>query len=65
LAAVRGANALVLATAWPVYREVPADQLIRGSADLVVLDADRYLPNLAAAGGRLRYFAVGMPIENR
>lgn len=65
LAAVRGAHALVLATAWPVYREVPADQLMRDSADLVVLDADRYLPDLAAAGARLRYFAVGLPIENR
>jgi UDPglucose 6-dehydrogenase len=65
LAAVHGANALVLATAWPVYREIPAGQLIEDCADLVVLDADRYLPNLAAAGGRLRYFAVGVPIESR
>jgi len=39
--------------------------LMRDSADLVVLDADRYLPDLAAAGARLRYFAVGLPIENR
>jgi UDPglucose 6-dehydrogenase len=65
LAAVRGADALVLATAWPIYREVAADRLIEGSDELVVLDANRYLPNLAAVGGRLRYFAVGLPVENR
>jgi hypothetical protein len=56
---------LVLATAWPIYREVAADRLIEGSDELVVLDANRYLPNLAAVGGRLRYFAVGLPVENR
>jgi len=58
--AARGANALVIATAWPAYQTVAARQLVDGSASLVVLDANRSLPGLAGAGPGLRYFAVGM-----
>jgi UDPglucose 6-dehydrogenase len=61
LAAVRGAQALVVATAWPEYRAVSADSLLQSSEHLVVLDANRFLPNLEAS--KLRYFAVGAPIE--
>jgi UDPglucose 6-dehydrogenase len=61
IAAVQGAHALVMATEWPVYRSISTDQLLQCSDRLVVLDANRFLPNLAATGGRLRYFAVGMP----
>jgi UDPglucose 6-dehydrogenase len=61
IAAVQGADALVMATEWPVYRSISTDQLLQCSDRLVVLDANRFLPNLAATEGRLRYFAVGMP----
>jgi UDPglucose 6-dehydrogenase len=61
LAAVRGAQALVIAAAWPMYREIGAEQLTEAADHLVVLDANRFLPHLAAAGGRLSYLAVGMP----
>lgn len=61
LATVRGAQALVIATEWPIYREIAADQLAQGSAQLAVLDANRFLSKLAMAPGALRYFAVGMP----
>jgi UDPglucose 6-dehydrogenase len=61
IAAVLGAHALVVATEWPMYRTISTDQLIECSAHLVVLDANRFLTNLAAAEGRVRYFAVGMP----
>jgi UDPglucose 6-dehydrogenase len=61
IAAVQGAHALVVATEWPVYRSISSDQLLQCSDRLVVLDANRFLSNLAAAEGRLRYFAVGMP----
>jgi UDPglucose 6-dehydrogenase len=61
LAAVQGAHALVVATEWPVYRSISSDQLLQCSDRLVVLDANRFLSNLAATEGRLRYFAVGMP----
>ena len=61
VAAVRGAQALVLATAWPLYRTIAAEQLLEAAARLAVLDPQRFLPHLAAADERLSYFAVGMP----
>jgi UDPglucose 6-dehydrogenase len=63
IAAAQGAHALVMATEWPVYRTISTDKLLQRTNRLVVLDANRFLPNLAAAAGRLRYFAVGMPFE--
>jgi UDPglucose 6-dehydrogenase len=60
LAAVRGANALVVAVAWPMYREIGAAQLVEAAEHLVVLDANRFRPDLADAGDRLSYFAVGL-----
>jgi UDPglucose 6-dehydrogenase len=62
--AVHGAQALVVATEWPIYRTISADQLIQCSDRLVVLDANRFLTNLAAAEGRVQYFAVGMPFKD-
>jgi UDPglucose 6-dehydrogenase len=59
--AIRGAQVLVVATEWPIYRTVSVDQLLRSTEHLVVIDANRFLANLAAAEGRLKYFAVGMP----
>ncbi len=61
VAAVLGAHALVVATEWPLYCTISTDQLIQCSPHLVVLDANRFLTNLAATEGRVRYFAVGMP----
>jgi UDPglucose 6-dehydrogenase len=61
IAAVLGAQALVVATEWPMYRNISTDQLIQCSPHLAVLDAHRFLTNVAAAEGRVRYFAVGMP----
>jgi UDPglucose 6-dehydrogenase len=62
--AVQGAHALVMATEWPIYRTISSDQWNRCSDRLVVLDANRFLLNLAAAGGRLKYLAVGMPAKD-
>jgi UDPglucose 6-dehydrogenase len=59
LAAVRGAQALVVTVGWPLYRQVPVAELLEGVDELVVLDPDRIRPDLAAVGARLRYFAVG------
>jgi UDPglucose 6-dehydrogenase len=62
VAAASGADALVVATEWPVYQAVSPAQLTQSVAGLVVLDANRFLPQLAAhASHRLRYVAVGMP----
>jgi UDPglucose 6-dehydrogenase len=61
VAAALGAHALVVATEWPMYCTISIDQLIQCSPHLVVLDANRFLTNLAATEERVRYFAVGMP----
>jgi len=61
IAAVLGAHALVVATEWPMYCAIPFAQLTQCSPRLVVLDANRFLANLAATEGRVKYFAVGMP----
>jgi UDPglucose 6-dehydrogenase len=63
LAALQGADALVLATEWPIYRHAITDETMRTRAGLVILDANRYLAALAGSKGLLRYFAVGMPLE--
>jgi UDPglucose 6-dehydrogenase len=64
MAALQGADALVMATEWPLYRTIPTDQWNQCPDHLVVFDANRFLPNLASAGGRLKYLAVGMPSKD-
>ena len=59
LAAVAGADALVIATPWPAYREFSAAQLRAASPHLAVLDADRVLPRLGSEPA-LRYLSVGL-----
>ncbi len=63
VAAIRGAHALVIGTEWPMYRAVSAGQLTRSTERLAILDANRFLPELAAASDRLRYLAVGTPLR--
>jgi nucleotide sugar dehydrogenase len=60
LSALVGVQALVVATEWPLYRNVKAEQLAVKAPDLVVLDANRFLFRLAQTRG-LRYVAVGTP----
>jgi UDPglucose 6-dehydrogenase len=65
LAAVRGAQALVLATDSPAYSAISGAQLLQCvSNHLLVLDANRFSPHLAGAEERLEYVAVGTPIED-
>jgi UDPglucose 6-dehydrogenase len=63
IAALQGADALVLATEWPLYRHVIADEAMRLRPGLVVLDANHYLTGLAGSKGLLKYFAVGTPLK--
>jgi UDPglucose 6-dehydrogenase len=56
--AARGADAVVVGTEWPVFREVSADDLVAAGAPLVV-DASRFLAATLGADRRLRYVAVG------
>ncbi|HYV43803.1 MAG TPA: nucleotide sugar dehydrogenase [Myxococcaceae bacterium] len=58
--AVEGAQALLVGTPWPAYREVAGEKVGAAAPGLVVIDAERFLASLASAPG-VRYFAVGTP----
>ena len=58
LAALAGARALVVATEWPEYREVPLASIAALPARLVVLDPNRFLEPWSALAA-IRYIAVG------
>lgn len=58
--ALEGAQALVVATEWPQYRKVTADQIAVAAPGIAIIDANRFLGGLAG-DGRLRYLSVGTP----
>jgi UDPglucose 6-dehydrogenase len=60
LEAIRGADALVLATGWPMYASISAKQLALCSEHLAVLDANRTLACFATGHTTLSYLTVGM-----
>jgi UDPglucose 6-dehydrogenase len=64
LVALAGAQALVVATEWPQYREISLDAFAAASPGLVILDANRFLAHLADLAGA-RYLSVGMASEVR
>lgn len=59
LSAARGAVALVVATQWPEYRDVPLREISAAMAEPRILDANRFLSVAAEAG--VDYVAVGVP----
>ena len=56
-ATLAGAAALVVATAWPLYRELPLGELTRAMAEPVVIDMNGALSAGNLAG--VKYFTVG------
>ena len=61
LAALSAAEALVVATEWPDYRDLPAQQVVDAMTHPVVLDANRFLRATLGSDPRIQYFAVGVP----
>jgi UDPglucose 6-dehydrogenase len=61
LDAAAGARALVVATGWPIYRDVNADRLALMAPGLLILDADRFLGTTLGRDSRFRLVAVGQP----
>jgi UDPglucose 6-dehydrogenase len=59
LAAAEGASALVVCTAWPEYREVPAEQLLSVLQTPLVIDAAGFLAGSLGIEPELRYARVG------
>jgi UDPglucose 6-dehydrogenase len=59
LSAVEGAAALIVATPWPEYHEVAADEVAARMARRLVLDANRFLGQTLGACASIEYFSVG------
>ena len=59
--ALDGSSALVVATEWPQYRDIPFAEIVTAETDLLVVDANRFLSKLATVDG-IEYAAVGAPI---
>lgn len=64
LAALEGAQVLLVGTEWPEYREISKDLVAGTALGLVVLDPNRFLSSLGIAAA-LRYVAVGTPSIER
>jgi UDPglucose 6-dehydrogenase len=60
--AVRGSDAIVVATEWPVFKELTAERVaaVEDGRRPLVLDANRFLAPDLAADARVRYVAVGV-----
>jgi UDPglucose 6-dehydrogenase len=63
LAAVDAADALVVATPWPEYRDVSAEDVARRMRRPLVLDANRFLAATLGAASGLEYLSVGKATE--
>lgn len=61
LAAVKGASVLVIATEWPAYQVVPAQDVVSFMSKPSVIDPHRFLVRTLGADRRIRYLAVGLP----
>jgi UDPglucose 6-dehydrogenase len=59
LAAAAGADAVVVATEWPVLRDVSPDALVQTVAQPIVVDPGRFLASTLGSDIRVRYLAVG------
>ena len=61
LAAVKDADALVIATPWPQYRDLKPAELARAMKGKTVLDPYRVLDGRACAAAGFTYYTLGMP----
>jgi UDPglucose 6-dehydrogenase len=59
--AASGARALVVATNWPLYREIDVDRLAHVAPRLLVVDANRFLGATLGGDPRFHLVAVGQP----
>jgi UDPglucose 6-dehydrogenase len=59
--AIRGADAIVVATEWPAFRELTSERVAAAARRPFVLDANRFLAGNLDDDARVRYVAVGTP----
>lgn len=62
IAALDGATALVLATAWPEYKTLDADIIVSTMLAPIVIDPNRFLEQTLGSDSRIRYATVGKPL---
>ena len=60
-AALRGADALVVCTPWPEFRQVPADAVAGSMTHPVVVDPGGHLHETLGQAAAVRYVRVGVP----
>jgi len=61
LAAAADADAVVVATEWPMFRDISSDALVAAAGQPAVVDAARFLKGTLGADPRIRYVTVGTP----
>jgi len=61
LEAAKGAEALIIMTPWPEFREIKPAALVKAMAGRTVIDPYRVLDGNSAASAGLDYFTLGMP----
>jgi UDPglucose 6-dehydrogenase len=58
--AAQGADALIISTPWPEFREVSMPAVIKGMSHAIILDANGTLSQQCSGIKGLRYFSVGI-----
>jgi len=61
LEAAKGADALIIMTPWPEFREIKPAALVRAMMGRIVIDPYRVLDGNSAVSAGLDYFTLGMP----
>lgn len=61
LAAARGADALLIMTPWPQYRQIASAQVAEALAGRIVIDPYAVLDRAAASAAKLDYYTLGRP----
>jgi UDPglucose 6-dehydrogenase len=61
IAALAGAEAVVLMTEWPLYQDLSAEEIAAAMAEPLVLDQNRFLAHRLAGQSAIRYLTVGTP----
>jgi len=59
--AIGGADAVIIATEWPEFRDASADEFARRMRNPLVIDQNRFLPPGFSTHGGIRYVTIGKP----
>jgi UDPglucose 6-dehydrogenase len=63
LGALEGASVLVIATEWPEYREVSAEDVVHKMEQPLVIDPNRFLAKTLGMNEQVQYAAVGKAVS--